>query len=318
MSSLSRIPALTGVAGLAVMTGMVLGGCAGPTSAAEDGRLQVLASFYPLQYVAEQVGGPDVAVANLTPPGAEPHDLELSPAQVRRIGDSDVVVHLGEFQPAVDEAIAARAPAHVVDAADAARLEDHHAEDEHAEDEHGPAAPEEHGHGALDPHFWLDPTRLAAVAEEVGDTLAAADPEHAADYAARADALVASLEELDAQYADGLADCRHDDFVTTHESFGYLADRYGLHQVGISGLDPDAEPSPARLREVGELVREEGVTTIFFETLVSPKVAETLADDLGIRTEVLDPLEGQPADGSDYREVMLTNLASLRAALVCG
>jgi len=284
--------------------GVVLAGCAAPPSAADDGRVQVLASFYPLQYVAEQVGGPDVAVANVTPPGAEPHDLELSPAQVRRIGDSDVVLYLDGFQRAVDEAIAARAPAHLVDAADVARLEDHRIA-------HGDRRE------VLDPHFWLDPTRLALVADRVADELAAADPEHAAGYAARADALTASLADLDARYARGLADCRHHDLVTTHESFGYLAERYGLHQVGISGLDPDAEPSPARLREVGDLVREDGVTTIFFEALVSPKVAETLAGDLGIIAQVLDPLEGRPADGADYREVMLTNLASLRAALVC-
>jgi zinc transport system substrate-binding protein len=330
------------LAGLALVATATLAGCstqgAGGSSDESDG-VTVLASFYPLQYVAQQIGGDLVTVDNLTPPAAEPHDLELSPAQVREIGTADLVVYLSGFQNAVDEAIEARAPEHVVDAAGAAELVEHaEAEDEHAgetEEEHAEHAEEgdehagetEEGHaehteeGAADPHFWLDPSRLAAVGKVVADELAATDPEHADEYAAGAQRLGQQLDELDQEFADGLAACQGAALVTSHAAFGYLADRYALEQVGISGLDPEAEPSPARLREIGDLVEERGIKTLYSETLVSPKVTETLASDLGVNTAVLDPLEGLSEDataaGDDYVSVMQANLAALEEGLVC-
>lgn len=329
------------LAGLVLAGTATLAGCSAPASGGSAGEAEgitVLASFYPLQYVTEQIGGDLVTVSNLTPPAAEPHDLELSPAQVREVGTADLVVYLSGFQNAVDEAVEARAPEHVVDAADAAELVEHtedehaedehagetaeehaaHADEEHAEDEH---AEEEHDHGATDPHFWLDPSRLAAVGQAVADELAATDPEHADEYADGALRLGQQLDELDQEFADGLATCQGATLVTSHEAFGYLADRYALEQVGISALDPEAEPSPARLREIGDVVEERGVTTLFSEVLVSPKVTETLAADLDVRTAVLDPLEGlseeAEAAGDDYVSVMQANLAALEEGLVC-
>jgi zinc transport system substrate-binding protein len=316
------------LAGLALVATATLAGCstqsAGGSSDESDG-VTVLASFYPLQYVAQQIGGDLVTVDNLTPPAAEPHDLELSPAQVREVGTADLVVYLSGFQNAVDEAIDARAPEHVVDAADAAGLVEHaeEAEEEHAgetEEEHAEHA-DEHGHGATDPHFWLDPSRLAAVGKVVADELAAVDPEHADEYAAGAQRLGQQLDELDQEFADGLAACQGATLVTSHAAFGYLADRYALEQVGISELDPEVEPSPARLREIGDIVEERGIKTLYSETLVSPKVTETLAADLGVSTAVLDPLEGLSEDataaGDDYVSVMQANLAALEEGLVC-
>lgn len=298
--------------GLALAGAATLAGCSGPEpgGAADDsGRVTVLASFYPLQYVAQQIGGDLVTVDNLTPPAAEPHDLELSPVQVREIGTADLVLYLFGFQHAVDEGVEARAPEHVVDAAGAAGLVEHAEEDG------------EQDHGATDPHFWLDPSRLAAVGQAVADELAAVDPEHADEYASGAQRLGQQLDELDQEFADGLATCQGATLVTSHAAFGYLADRYALEQVGISELDPEAEPSPARLREIGDLVEERGITTLYAETLVSPKVTETLAADLGVRTAVLDPLEGLSEDataaGDDYVSVMRANLAELAEGLVC-
>lgn len=319
------------LAGLALVATATLAGCstqnAGGSSDESDG-VTVLASFYPLQYVAQQIGGDLVTVDNLTPPAAEPHDLELSPAQVREVGTADLVVYLSGFQNAVDEAIEARAPEHVVDAADAAGLVEHaeEAEEEHAgetEEEHAEHAEEgdEHGHGATDPHFWLDPSKLATVGQAVADELAAVDPEHADEYAAGAQRLGQQLDELDQEFADGLAACQGATLVTSHAAFGYLADRYALEQVGISELDPEVEPSPARLREIGDIVEERGIKTLYSETLVSPKVTETLASDLGVNTAVLDPLEGLSEDataaGDDYVSVMQANLAALEEGLVC-
>lgn len=304
------------LAGGAVCAALALAGCSTSTGASDDGRLHVLASFYPLQFITEQIGGDLVDVTSLTPQGAEPHDLELSPAKARQIGEADLVVFLSDFQPAVDTAIEARSPEHVVDAADSANLQAHELQGEHDDaEEH--AADDGHDHGELDPHFWLDPLRLAAVSEDVVAELSAIDPAHAETYAARGAELVASLTDLDAQFTTGLSQCLSRLLVTTHEAFGYLADRYGLEQVGISGIDPEAEPSPARIKEVSATIRDRAVTTIFFETLISPKVAETLASDLGITATVLDPLESLSDPDGDYLTVMADNLASLRTGLGC-
>ena len=263
-----------------------------------DGGISVLASFYPLVFVAEEVGGPDVEVQSLTPPGSDPHSLELSPAQIMELDQADLVVYSAGLQAAVDEAIAAQPPADEVDAMAAAGLET------------------DSTRGG-DPHFWLDPTLLAPVATEVAEHLGDADPAHAQEYEDRAAELVAELDRLDEEYAAELATCQDAVLITAHEAFGYLADRYGLRQEGIAGIDPEVEPSPARVREVGVLVRSEGVRTLYFETIASPRVTEQLADELGVDTAVLDPLESAPAEG-DYLTTMTANLEALSAGLTCG
>ena len=294
-------------------------GTAGCSSSSNDpdAALDVLTSFYPLQFVAEQVGGPAVSVSNLTPPGGEPHSLELSPATLRTVGQADVVVYQSGFQAAVDQAVADGAPKAVLDAARFAELD---ADAEH-DDEGESESHDGHDHGSLDPHFWLDPTLLAGLATEVGETFAAADPDDAAGYRERAAQLVTTLTDLDESFTTGLASCDSRTFVTTHEAFGYLAHRYDLEQVGISGLDPETEPSPARLREVSKVISEAGVSTVFSESAATAKVAEVLADDLGISTAVLDPLESrtdaQLAADDDYLVAMTANLTALQEALGC-
>lgn len=305
-----RVPLLASAA--LATAGLLLAGCSSDDGGS-DGTLQVLASFYPLQYLAEQVGGDLVSVSSLTPPGAEPHDLELSLSQVAEVGSADLVVYLSDFQAAVDEAVDTNAPAHLVDAADAVHLHESD-EDDHAEDEDDHA---DHDHGSLDPHFWLDPTRMPPVADSIADALAEVDPDHADDYAAGAARVTEQMTDLDQQFTAGLATCEQRTIVTSHEAFSYLAERYDLKQVGISGIDPEAEPSPARLREVSDTIADLGVSTIFFETLASPKVAETLAAELGVNTAVLDPLEGLTDDTQDYLSVAGTNLETLRTALSC-
>lgn len=304
-----------------------------PTETPETAeRITVLASFYPLQYVAEQVGGDLVTVTSLTPAGADAHSLELSPRVTREIGEADAVLYLSGFQAAVDTAIAERAPARVLDAADVVTLrplaeghdhdhgdEDHaddHADDDHdhGDDEH---AEDEHDHGDLDPHFWLDPTLLADVGDAVGDLLAEADPANADHYAAGAAALRADLTGLVDELATGLGSCERDTVVVTHAAFGYLLDPHHLTQVGIAGIDPDTEPSPARLREIRAVVTEHDVTTIFTEVNLGPGVVETLATDLGVDVGVLDAIESQVDPAIDYRDAMLTNLTALRTGLGC-
>jgi zinc transport system substrate-binding protein len=283
---------------------------------ASEGKVDVVVAFYPLQFVAERVGGDAVAVTNLAKPGAEPHDLELSPKQVGEVSDAGLIVYLKGFQPQVDEAIAQQGGDRAFDVATVTPLRDA-AEDTHVhEGEPGGEHAEEAG--GKDPHVWLDPTRLATIGDKLAVRLGEIDPAGAAGFTARAAALRADLEGLDRMFTDGLATCQRREIVTSHAAFGYLAARYDLDQVGITGLSPEAEPTARRLAEVAEQAREHHATTIFFETLVSPKVAETIAKEVGADTAVLDPIEGlQPGSTGDYLSVMRSNLAVLRPALGC-
>ncbi|AWK08581.1 zinc ABC transporter substrate-binding protein [Streptomyces spongiicola] len=335
--------ALAGTTALGLVT---LSACSGTSSAGEDeggGRLDVVASFYPMQYLAEQIGGDHVEVTTLTRPGVEPHDLELQPRQASELRRADYILYLKGVQPAVDEAIAQSGVEHVVDAATLTKLENHgtdvghdhghegeeHADEEHAGEEHAgeehdadhageDGAGEEHGTEAGgDPHIWLDPVKYAEVARGVGDSLAKADPDRAADYRKNTEALVGKLKALDTEFADGLRNTTTRTFITAHSAFGYLAERYGLDQHGIAGIGPESEPSPARIKELQSVAEQEKVTTVFFETLASDRTAKALAQDTGMRTDVLDPLEGitDKSRGDDYIAVMETNLAALQKAL---
>ena len=291
--------------------------CGGGDAATSDDKLAVLGSFYPMAWVAERVAGSAASVTTLTKPGTEPHDLELSPRQVVSVAEADLVVYIKGLQPAVDQAVGQHAKDKAVDGASVVKTLPANAEEtggEHA-DEH-----DEHGdeHGGHDPHLWLDPSRLATVATAVGDRLAKADPERADAYRSNARTLAAGLNALDGQFKAGLQACAHKTMVTSHSAFAYLADRYGLTQVSIAGVDPESEPSPARLAALATDIRRTGATTVFTETLVSPKVAQTLAREARVRTATLDPVEGLPAGSKDdYFSVMRRNLQTLRTALEC-
>ena len=321
-----RVPALLALTCAGALT---LAGCSSAdgaeSTAAGAGGISVVASFYPLEWLSQQVAGDLATVSSLTPPGVEPHDHELTPRDVAGIAEADVVVYLDTLQPSVDAAVEAQGGDRAFDAGGAADLdlvyvagEDHeHAEEEgeeHAEDEHA----EEEG-AVTDPHFWHDPMRMAAVGDALAERLGRADAAHAGTYTANAAALRTQLETLDAEFRTELATCASRDVVTSHSAFGYLADAFDLHQVGISGLAPDEEPAPSALTDATGFVREHGVSTIYFETLVSPAVAETVARETGAQTRQLDPIEGltDVSQGADYLELMRANLASLRAGQQC-
>jgi zinc transport system substrate-binding protein len=263
-------------------------GCGGSDEG--SGEKQVAASFYPLAFAAEEIGGERVDVVNLTPPGTEPHDLEPTPSDVRELKSADLVLLLGHgFQPQLEDA--AGEGDEVVDLLDTPGLNRFENDD---------------------PHVWLDPARYELIARRIGDELGAT---------ASAEAFVARLKALDSDYMRGLANCVRDDLVTSHDAFGYLAERYGLNQIPITGLSPEAEPSPKDLSRVVDLVRSTRATTVFSETLVSPRIAEAVASETGAGTAVLNPIEGlEPSEaenGEDYFSLMRSNLAALRAALGC-
>ncbi|MFB9720129.1 metal ABC transporter substrate-binding protein [Planobispora longispora] len=305
---------LAGVAALAAVAGCGAGAADSASPGSQGGGAGLTAAFYPLEWLAQRVGGSDITVTALTKPGVEPHDLELTPQAVAGLEETRLVLYIKGVQPAVDEAVEQHAADRGFDVAPL--VPTIQATEEEHEEGHEEGHEEEHGHEvSYDPHLWLDPSRFATVATELAERLAAADPAHAQGYKDRAAKTAAELTALDGELAAGLANCRSKALVTSHQAFAYLADRYKLHQVGIS-VDPDAEPSPARLAEVAEIAKREKVTTIFTETLVSPKVAEVLAQEVGAKTAVLDPIESKPATG-DYLSAMRQNLTTLKAALSC-
>lgn len=270
---------------LTLIAAVSLAGCGGGSSS--QGRRTVVAAFYPIAFAAQQIGGDGFTVRNMTPPGVEPHDLELSGSDIREIARAGLVLYLGGgFQPAIEDAIdSTSAPA--VDLLDAVETKD-------------------------DPHVWLDPVRYAAIAVRIGEEL---------DRRPAAERFAARLRALDNDFQSGLSRCGRHEIVTSHSAFGYLAERYGLKQVAITGISPEAEPTPRELESVVRQARDVAATTVFFETLVSPRLAETVAREVGAKTAVLDPLEGltekEIAAGESYFSVMRENLATLREALGC-
>jgi zinc transport system substrate-binding protein len=287
---------------LPLLTLPFLAACAGNSapvdSAGSASKPSIVAAFYPLQYAAAEIGGSAVDVTNLTQPGVEPHDLELSAQQVGQIADADLVLYIKGFQPAVDEAIAQQAPDKAIDVS--ATLQQLSRD------------------GAADPHVWLDPANMALIGDEISRRLAEISPADSESYAKNAAHLTAAMAALTSEFRSGLAACRTNTMVVSHDAFGYLAKAFGLTQVGISGLSPEAEPSPARIKDVADIVAKEGVTTIYYETLVDPKVAQTLADETGATAAKLDPLEGLEADSTgDYSSVMRENLATLITGQGC-
>ena len=321
----SRVAAAVLVA-LLGMTACGGGGGDGDTASSERG-LQVVVGFYPLAEAATRVGGDRVVVTNMTPAGTEPHDLELSTRQVDAIEDADVVLYLGEgFQPGLEEVVG-RVDGVAVDLLGGEDLlegsEDGHGHREGGE-EHAEGEGEddrEDGGEPTDPHVWLDPQRMQSIVARVVDAFVEADGEGEATYRANAEAYLEELKSLDEDMEAGLATCERTVIVTSHDAFGYLAERYGLVQESIAGLSPESEPDPRRLAQLADEVADEGITTVFYETLVSPEVAEALAREAKVRTAVLNPLEGLTEEeleaGESYERVMRANLASLRAALGC-
>lgn len=308
------------ISGIAIAAATALGlgtlsACSDSAAAANTDKFDVVASFYPLQYLAEQIGGSHVHVTSLTKPGQEPHDLEISAQQTAALQESDAVLYLKNLQPAVDDAVSQSEVKTKIDAASLTTEEKHGNEVGGHAATHDTSKNEELA--GLDPHIWLDPVRYAQVAEGVGKAFEKADPDNAADYKTRTAALVTKLDALDTEFKTGLANTKTKVFITTHAAFGYLAERYGLTEEAINGLDPESEPSAERVKDLEKMAKADGVTTVFYETLVSDKTAKTIAADANLKTDVLDPIEGITAKsrGKDYFSVQRANLKALQTAL---
>ncbi|NDR52472.1 metal ABC transporter substrate-binding protein [Actinomyces sp. 565] len=339
-----RALAVTAAAALGIAC-LPLAACSSDAGGSDSSQaLSVAASFYPIQYLAQAVGGEHVNVTSVTPTNVEPHDYELAPKDVTALSGTDLVVYVPGFQPSLDDALSEVSGPDVLDLTDAVELTHHdgveHDHDDARKDAHDDSHDDSHNHDgdvdahgdhadeadadhaeehdadAADPHFWLDPVRMQSAAQAIETALSQADPNHADDYQANLSSLTETLEGLDSDYSTGLAQCERTTFVTSHAAFGYLADRYGLTQASVSGVDPESEPSPAELAAVKKIVQETGTTTIFTEDLVSSKTADALAAETGATTAVLNPLESAPSSG-DYADAMSANLQELRTALSC-
>ena len=286
-------------------------------TAAGDGRLRVLTSFYPMYDFACKIGGDCIDVTNMVPSGTEPHDWEPSTNDLKNLEKADVFIYNGaDMEPWADDLLVSRSDTlRVVEASENVELRTTDGEHEHAH-EHEDA---DHHHGDFDPHVWLDPENAKIEMEAIRDALCAADPENSTVFQSNYEKYAAELDALDAEFREKLAPLPNRTIVVAHEAFGYLCDAYGLTQVGIEGLSPDSEPDPGRMAEVIDFVREHSISTIFFEELVSPTVAEAIASETGAQAKMLSPLEGlsdeQAAAGADYFSVMHDNLAALMEAL---
>lgn len=286
----------------------VAAGCAPvPQDRAAGTKPSVVASFYPIGEFARQVGGNHVDVSVISPPGTEPHDYEPTAKQVAEVYGSDVFLFNGGGVDAWAEKISVEAGQQGVAVVEMASAIE--------------TIPASDGEGAFDPHFWLDPKLATKEVELIRDTLIATDPANAAAYAANAAAYAKTLATLDADFRSGLSNCARPTAVTSHAAFAYVAKEYGFEMQSITGLSPEEEPSAGRIAEIAAMAKEKKIGYIYFETLVSPKLAETIATEIGAQTLVFNPLEGlteeETAAGKTYVSVMEDNLANLKTGMMC-
>lgn len=288
------------------------------TNFTSPNKIKVAATFYPLAYIAEQIGGDYIEVENITPPGTEPHDFEPTPKNIAAIYQANLFILNGQGVDAWAEKILSELTAKNTTVI---RMSDHiekitlaETDHEHEHDTHE-EAPE------YDPHFWLDPNNMATEADVIADKLIAIDSTHAKEYNHNRDVFKQKLAALHAAYQTGLATCASREIVTTHNAFGYLAKRYNLITFYILGLSPEEEPSPKRIAEVSQLAKDKQIHHIFFEGSVSQKLSETIAQEVGAQTLVLSPVESlskeQASTNQDYISIMNQNLRNLKTALVC-
>ncbi|MGE0879313.1 MAG: metal ABC transporter substrate-binding protein [Acidimicrobiia bacterium] len=303
-----------------ILAAATLAACSsGNDSSGDGGQLSVVAAFYPLEEAARGVGGDLVKVTSLTPAGQSPHDLELQARQVQTIEKADVVVFLGRgFQPQVDDAVKG-APGTVsrLDVLDTVKLLP---VDQQLAGTSGDVDGEVL-EGDVDPHVWLDPSRMITVVDAITERFATVDPAHASTYRDNSAAYLKNLTGLDGEYRSGLADCRSRVIVTSHRAFGYLANTYGLRQIPIAGISPEVEPDAKTLEAIAAEAKREGVTTIYLESIAPPKLTETVAKEIGAKLDLLDPVEGltkkEIDKGATYASIMRENLGRLRSGLGC-
>ena len=313
------------------------------TSNADDSQPSVLAALYPLQFAAQSVVGDQGTVENLTPPGVDSHDLELTPQQIASIQDADLVLYIKGFQPAVDDAVSsigdrALNVTDLVETIEGGENSHDHGDEDHGDEEHSDEKHSDEDHSdekhsdedhsdedhsdaeqsAVDPHVWLDPTMMATIGAAVAEQLAGTTDDSSSNFVANSDQLTNELNTLDEEWKSGTKECTSRDLVVAHEAFGYLAARYNFEQMGVNGLSPETEPSPTAIARAADFVKDNDVKTIYYESVAAPEVAQTVADETGAETAVLDPIETLPAGSdADYFSLMRGNLDAVKTGQPC-
>lgn len=310
------------VAALSVLAaGCSTGSTKAPQFEAKSGKVRVAASFYPVYEFARAVGGDKIDLVNMVPPGTEPHDWEPTARHMKTLNEAQLFLYSGvgmeTWVPKTLKSIDNKDIA-VVEASKSITLLQAPAGED---DGHGHEKKDDHA-DEFDPHVWLDPLSVARQVEAIRDGLILVDAANKATYEANAAAYIEQLKALDSEFKTGLSQCKTRTFFTTHAAFGYLANRYNLEQHAIMGLSPDAEPKPKALANIVDEAKKDNVKYIFFETLVSDKVAKMVAKEIGASTLVLNPFEGLTDEeikaGKSYLTVMRDNLTNLKTAMECG
>ena len=304
---------------------LTLVGCSNSTQTAELPLPQITTGVFPVAWLASELAGGCAGVTDLTPSGGDVHDLELTASQTRAILSADLVLTVSGFQPSFDDAVTTRTGT-TLDLINEINPITGVKHDHDHDDEHGHEDDDEHGHEdesgdkkdneILDPHFWLDPNRSLTAVELISNQIAALDENCATAVASNKQRVISDLTQLDLAYSSELAQCQSRTLIVSHQAFGYLADAYNLTQIAVAGLDPEGEPSAARLKEVINLAKAQEVSAVFTESSANPAVAETLAKELAVGILTLDPIELKPAS-LDYLLVMNTNLENLKQGLAC-
>ena len=291
------------------------------------GTVKVASALYPVEWLVNEIGGDHVEVISLVTPGQDAHDVELSPSQVQQVADADVVLRVKGLAPALDEAATSTKGTNI-DLATLVELapgDDHDHDHDHGKDDHGHSSEghdhdgHDHDHGGVDPHFWLDPEKLADLAPKLADALGKQNPPNAKTYEENGAAVAQALKAKDTEWEQALKGCQIKPFVTTHAAFGYFASAYDLKQVPIKGINPDSEPTAEHLQEVRTTIQKNGVNTVFAEPSATKALATSLAEDLKVEIGTLDPLESLSPEspGKTYLEVMQANVDAITKANRC-
>ena len=306
---------------------LTLVGCSNSTQTAELPLPQITTGVFPVAWLASELAGGCAGITDLTPSGGDVHDLELTASQTRAILSADLVLTVSGFQPSFDDAVTTRTGTtlDLINEINPITGVKHDHDHDH-DDEHGHEDDDEHGHEdesgdkkdneILDPHFWLDPNRSLTAVELISNQIAALDENCATAVASNKQRVISYLTQLDLAYSSDLAQCQSRTLIVSHQAFGYLADAYNLTQIAVAGLDPEGEPSAARLKEVINLAKAQEVSAVFTESSANPAVAETLAKELVVGILTLDPIELKPPS-LDYLLVINTNLENLKEGLAC-
>jgi len=274
----------------------------------DAGKLQVTTSFYPYYYFTERIGGNKADVTDITPPGGEPHDYEPSSGDIVKIDSSKLLILNGAVESWGSKIQQDLKGTNTQILVAGTGLFSQNVIDEN-------------GINSVDPHIWLSPRLAKIQVSRILNAFINIDPANKNYYTANTNKLLSDLTILDQDYKTGLSSCQKKDIVTSHAAFGYLATDYELTQIPIAGLSPDAEPSLKQLADIANFSKVNGIKYIFFESLASPKLSQTIASEVGAQTMVLDPIEGLTPDalskGGNYLTVMRQNLHNLEVVLDC-